>query len=60
MCSFNFIGNIVFTLNNVHCNLSIVHGEVYMVKWCTFASEYNMLVLSANYITFFIFILFGK
>ena len=23
-----------------------------MVKWCTFASEYNMLVLSANYITF--------
>ena len=23
-----------------------------MVKWCTFASEYNMLVLSANCITF--------
>ena len=48
MCSLNYIGNIVFTLNHVHCNLSIV----YMVKWCTFASEYNMLVLSANYITF--------
>ena len=25
MCSFNFIGNIVFTLNHVHYNLSIVH-----------------------------------
>ena len=23
-----------------------------MVKWCTFASEYNMLVLPSNYITF--------
>ena len=26
MCSYNCIGNIVFTLNHVHCNLSIVHG----------------------------------
>ena len=26
MCSLNFIGNIVFNLNHVHCNLSIVHG----------------------------------
>ena len=26
MCSLNVIGNIVFTLNRVHCNLSIVHG----------------------------------
>ena len=26
MCSLNFIGNIVFTLNHVHCNLSIGHG----------------------------------
>ena len=24
----------------------------YMVKWCTFASEYNMFVLFSNYITF--------
>ena len=26
MCSLNFIGNIVFTLNHVYCKLSIVHG----------------------------------
>ena len=26
MCSLNCVGNIVFTLNHVHCNLSIVHG----------------------------------
>ena len=26
MCSLNGVGNIVFTLNHVHCNLSIVHG----------------------------------
>ena len=27
-----------------------------MVKWCTFASEYNMLVLSSNYITVLFYI----
>ena len=26
MCSLNFIGDIEFTLNHVHYNLSIVHG----------------------------------
>ena len=47
-CSLNVTGDIVFTLNHVHYNLS----SSYMVKLWTFAYEYNMLVLSANYITF--------
>ena len=45
-----FMGDVVFTLNHVPYILSSswlsIHG-----KWCTFASEYIMLVLSANDIT---------
>ena len=50
-CSLNFIGDIVFTLNHVHYNQTNSSSS-WMVKLCTFASENNMLVLSANYITF--------
>ena len=55
MCSLNFIGNIVFTLNHVHGNLSIVHGK--MVYICI-RIQHVGVVCKLHY--FFIFMLFGK
>ena len=55
MCSLNFTGNIVFTLNHMHGNLSIVHGK--MVYICI-RIQHVGVVCKLHY--FFLFMLFGK